>query len=164
VCGGNNECIPKKPSSKNTYEISLVWGLQSAIDRSHANQNDPFSSNKGSPLYDPTFDLTDPFAQIHLVNVCDAMNQFMPNDAHRCVMRDFKNYVVNVLRRPWPLTNQQEFLQRLFAFVIPNESFRFDCAFEVNDTTLTPIRVLWIRYTVRSVCFIVERDLTYTLH
>jgi hypothetical protein len=153
VCGGNNACIPPAPSNRAQVPIYVLWGIK-GLDRSSADNNDPFAEFKGDPIYDMNFDISSTEAQQHLLDFCEATlanNRLASADASRCFIKDFAKHCreTSSTGRQFPIS-QDIFSRKLLEWVVTGKGQQHmrDIAFRNFTTSPT---VYWIQFHFKSV-------------
>jgi len=88
--------LPAAPRQDHeTLKMEIMWGVL-GIDRQKSSSIAPLGDGikQGNPVWDETFDITDPIAQISILTTCQFAKQGLLQDgfAEDCFMEDIANY------------------------------------------------------------------------
>jgi len=139
------------PNDVNSLDVSFVWGLAGYKSKaSYGIWQDPFLKYKGAPIYDTNFKGGTPEEQIAIVKACeDVETSSLTKRIKRCVMSDFKQYVLGLNNASFPSGyTRSSFPLPLDGFVQEFKTFAGvskDVGFSTDGKKL-----LWIRSIFRT--------------
>jgi len=148
--------LDRSPPLGNNYEsVNVIWGIK-GIDRATANTNDPFAEFLGEVIYDPSFNLSDPAAQQHLLTAANWISAqaaiCVPDSASkgRMFIKDFAQFSQNHFPVP-----PNQFEQQMYAFLVSPNYQHYVNDLGIVKTGKDSYRIRWARMS-----FVTQLDWT----